>query len=190
MAKFKKGDRVRVLSLDWSDENEGILVGQTGVVDEDSCEVPYVLFDDPKNRRAMDEDQLELIPDPEVHVFSSGDRFRFIRDNSDGGAEYGQQGDEFVIHHVSDDRISFIDPKRSWKVGAYIKDIEPTTGDAPVKPAKKTQLNLKANFSIPREILTEAAEAYVKDVYGIALASAKLPYGTALVPLHAEVAAR
>lgn len=187
MAKFKTGDRVRVLSPDWADESAGISVGQTGVVVEDNSEVPYVLFDHSNKRRAMDEDQLELIPDPEVHVFSSGDRFRFIRDNSDGGAEYGQQGDEFVIHHVSDERISFIDPKRSWKVGAYIKDIEPATGDAPVKPAKKPKPNLKANFSIPREILTKAAETYVKEVYGITLASAKLPYGTALVPLHAKV---
>ncbi|MEJ5084925.1 hypothetical protein [Brucella pseudogrignonensis] len=58
-----------------------------------------------------------------------------------------------------------------------------------VVATKKPHPNLKANFSIPREILTEAAEAYVKDVYGVTLATAKLPYGTAMVPLHAEIKA-
>ena len=120
------------------------------------------------------------------HTFKVGDRFRFVRHNSDSGERFGREGEEFVVHDVRGTQVTFTHPKHSFKVGAYPKDIEFLPD---VEPSVSQASNLKANFSIPREILTEAAEAYVKDVYGVTLASAKLPYGTALVPLHAELKA-
>ena len=53
MAKFKKGDRVRVTFLYSSDEREGIEVDLIGTVDED-CICPYVLFDGKQGRYALD----------------------------------------------------------------------------------------------------------------------------------------
>lgn len=58
MAKFKKGDKVRVTYVDRNDTEYGIYVGCRGVVDEDDT-TPYVLF--PNARRAMMESQLELV---------------------------------------------------------------------------------------------------------------------------------
>ena len=56
--KFKKGDKVRVTSVDRNDEEDGIYIGCRGVIDEDDT-APYVLF--PDARRAMMESQLELV---------------------------------------------------------------------------------------------------------------------------------
>lgn len=56
--KFKKGDKVRVTSVDRNDEEDGIYIGCRGVIDEDDT-APYVVF--PNARRAMMESQLELV---------------------------------------------------------------------------------------------------------------------------------
>ena len=62
MAKFKKGDRVEVLSTDSMD---CFNVGDIGIVDENNSTCPYVLFDGVEH--AMYEHQAELIEDTKVN---------------------------------------------------------------------------------------------------------------------------
>jgi hypothetical protein len=45
MAKFKKGDRVRVVSVESTDIEVGISVGDTATVLEDNSTVPYLRMD-------------------------------------------------------------------------------------------------------------------------------------------------
>ncbi|QWK78591.1 hypothetical protein [Ochrobactrum sp. BTU1] len=112
-------------------------------------------------------------------IFKAGDRVRRLRCNN---THQMPVGSEWTISDFRPDGYFLVE-------GSFPYGCDPKYFEL-VVPAKKPQPNLKANFSIPRDILTQAAEAYVKEVYGVTLASAKLPYGTALVPLHAEVAAR
>lgn len=60
MAKFKKGDRVRVVH---SDCTRDILAGACGTVDEDGSPVPWVTMDAGR-RVALGEWRLELIDEP------------------------------------------------------------------------------------------------------------------------------
>jgi hypothetical protein len=57
--KFKIGDRVMLVSPDYSDLDEGFVRGQLGTVDSYSF-VPYVRLDDGR-RRAFNQDQLLLV---------------------------------------------------------------------------------------------------------------------------------
>ena len=61
MAKFKKGDKVRVAYAEPADMYCGVTAGTIGTVDEDGSGCPYVKF--PHTRRSMLEDQLELVED-------------------------------------------------------------------------------------------------------------------------------
>jgi hypothetical protein len=45
MAKFKKGDRVRVVSVESADIEVGISVGDTATVLQDNSTVPYLRMD-------------------------------------------------------------------------------------------------------------------------------------------------
>ncbi|WP_079211875.1 hypothetical protein [Brucella pituitosa] len=111
------------------------------------------------------------------HTFKAGDRVRRINHDNNSVVRVGT---EWTV--ASDDN-GWLDLKETKHSGGASRNFEL------VVPAKKPQPNLKANFSIPREIITEAAKAYVKEVYGVTLVSAQLSYDTAPVPLHAEIKA-
>lgn len=58
MAKFKKGDKAKVLFIDFDDVKNGIQVGDIVTVDEDGTTVPYVIRAD-ESRTVLMQKQME-----------------------------------------------------------------------------------------------------------------------------------
>lgn len=81
-----------------------------------------------------------------------GERVRFVRDNSDGGAEYGAKGEVVTVKKLCcGDRLDIEVNRFDWHPGAYIKDIEPVAGkvaaDEPDAP----------KFKVGDRVLSKAA---------------------------------
>lgn len=75
----------------------------------------------------------------EAWVPRVGELVRFVRDNTDGGAEYGAKGEVVtVMSEASDVGNCQIDVSSShfkWHPGAYLSDLEPLPVAAPAQPA-------------------------------------------------------
>ncbi|QWK78592.1 hypothetical protein [Ochrobactrum sp. BTU1] len=102
-------------------------------------------------------------------VFNVGDRFRFIRDNSNGGARFGTIGENFEVKGVSHspsrygDQITYHRPGVTFDVNVPVKDIEL------VVPAKTPQSPIKATFEFSRVEIEEAMRDYVSKKLGLRL---------------------
>lgn len=62
-------------------------------------------------------------------TFTKGDRVRFIRDNTDGGAMFGAMGEEVTIHSATDGngRVNIVHPDFDWHPNARADDLELVT---------------------------------------------------------------
>lgn len=77
----------------------------------------------------------------EAWVPKVGERVRFVRDNTDGGAEYGAKGEVVTVmseaSEVGNCQIDVSSSHFSWNPGAYLSDLEPLPVAAP-QPAAPT----------------------------------------------------
>jgi hypothetical protein len=68
-----------------------------------------------------------------------GERVRFVRDNTDGGAEYGAKGEVVTVMSEASDvgscQIDVSSSHLSWNPGAYLSDLEPLPVAAEAQPA-------------------------------------------------------
>ncbi|UWF59788.1 hypothetical protein [Brucella sp. 2716] len=176
--KFKKGDRIRRTDFDIGDVKQG---GEYTVRDHGPGFVMIEGSDRLYNPSAF------VLTEP--HVFKAGDRFRFVRDNTDGGAPFGKKGDEFVIHRVNGKRVDFSHPRYSREVGAYIEDIEPVTKSASVDPEEVPAESLvKATFTLGRGEIEKVLKSHLESKLGITTGGFSIArLGGHEVTLEAEV---
>lgn len=76
-----------------------------------------------------------------------GERVRFVRDNTDGGAKYGAKGEVVTVMSVGSDigncRIDVSSSHLTWHHGAYLSDLEPLPV-APQPAAQEPALKIEA----------------------------------------------
>lgn len=72
-----------------------------------------------------------------------GKRVRFVRDNTDGGAEYGAKGEVVTVmseaSEIGNCQIDVSSSHLSWNPGAYLSDLEPLPVAAP-QPAAELKI--------------------------------------------------
>lgn len=91
-----------------------------------------------------------------TYKFKKGDRFRFIRDNSDGGAKFGRKGEEFELVEIfGATRFRFSHPDWSWLVNVRAEDIELAEPEKPKAPVKAT---LYVSVKEIEELVTDLLE--------------------------------
>lgn len=120
---YKKGDWVRVLHTDYP---EYIKIDEIHKV---------ASTDDGEAVDLASEDGTLFFLPSEIEPWTPrvGERVRFVRDNSDGGAEYGAKGDVVTVKKLwGCDRLDIEVNRFDWHPGAFLKDIEPVTGKAAV----------------------------------------------------------
>jgi signal peptidase I len=109
MSKFKKGDRVRVVSVEGTDIGVGISVGDTATVLEDNETVPYLRMDKYNENllntfglceighgKVMSEKELELITEIQHKTMHSTSKYAVGDVVTD---EYGTTGKIQAIQH-------------------------------------------------------------------------------------------
>ena len=122
MAKFKKGDRVRVVSVESNDIGVGISVGDTATVLEDNQICPYLRMDkynenlstayglcEKGHGKAMAEKELELITEIQHKTMHSTSKYAVGDVVTD---EYGTTGKIQAIQHryqIQGSQYSWID---------------------------------------------------------------------------------
>ncbi len=129
MNKFKKGDWVRAKhDLHGIDKDEVVKVSDVALPTAIGA---WVMIEGKKNDtvdKSYKEDDLEPWM-PRV-----GERVRFVRDNSDGGARYGAKDEVVTVTRVRlDGEVDVTSSYLGWNPAAYIRDLEPAT-TAATKP--------------------------------------------------------
>ncbi|NNH56952.1 hypothetical protein HLI01_09040 [Rhizobium laguerreae] len=135
MGKFKVGDRVRLKEdyTTWDAGTEGVVTGVSPGWDWEGENTEDLIYTDTVS--GVYARRLELVPAWQPKV---GERVRFVRDNTDGGATYGAKGEAATVAYVYNERrvkIEFDEgrqPISTFKPGAAVSDIEP----APAAPAE------------------------------------------------------
>lgn len=83
----------------------------------------------------------------EAWVPKVGERVRFVRDNTDSGAEYGAKGEVVTVmseaSEVGNCQIDVSSSHLSWNPGAYLSDLEPLPVAAPQPAAQEPDAALK-----------------------------------------------
>lgn len=108
MAKFKKGDRVRVVDLGGYGYCGYVAVGDIARVDEDD-DCPYCVVEKNGRRLAFKENRLELIPATPEPAFKIGDRVRLI--SAATHFDVGETG-EIVDDRIRDNLVVRFDNHR------------------------------------------------------------------------------
>jgi hypothetical protein len=117
--KFKKGDRVRVVSPEDKHDRESYEIGEELTIDQDQSRCPYVLKEDGR-RVCIGQNSVELI-EPQYKKLSpkKGDKFRVVKRNRNiGVSSQKEEGEVFTVKAVSKDLSSGC-PVTSTKNNAY-----------------------------------------------------------------------
>lgn len=141
MARFKEGDWVRA-TVNWCD----IKIGDACKVDRQDGN-GYWVYDHLGDLNFMGSEEIEPWT-PRV-----GERVRFVRDNSDGGAEYGAKGEIATVADADLGLLSVTSPRHDWNPDVNITDIEPVIGkvaaDAPDEPKFKVGDRVRVTDAVP-----------------------------------------